>query len=102
VASNEASGLTLPKSVNIARAYGIHAATLTSHDGIRQQIAELLDFDGPIICDVEITPGQCTAPRISSRQEADGSMVSCPLEDLWPFLDRDEFQKNMRIKTDDR
>lgn len=102
VACNEASGLTLPKSVNIARAYGIHSATLTGHDDMRQQIAELLDFDGPIICDVEITPGQCTAPRLSSRQEADGSMVSCPLEDLWPFLDREEFQKNMRVKTDDR
>jgi acetolactate synthase-1/2/3 large subunit len=27
----------------------------------------------------------------------DGSMVSRPLEDLWPFLDRDEFRSNMIV-----
>jgi len=36
-------------------------------------------------------------PRVASMQRSDGSMVSKPLEDLWPFLDRDEFRANMLI-----
>jgi acetolactate synthase-1/2/3 large subunit len=30
-------------------------------------------------------------------QRPDGTMVSKPLEDLWPFLDREEFLANMLI-----
>ena len=38
---------------------------------------------------------QPTAPRVSSMKLEDGSMISKPLEDMWPFLDRDEFNANM-------
>jgi acetolactate synthase-1/2/3 large subunit len=41
------------------------------------------------------------APRLSSVQLPDGSFVSAPLEDLWPFLDRDEFAANMSEATAD-
>jgi acetolactate synthase-1/2/3 large subunit len=44
-----------------------------------------------------IPPEGFTAPRVSSTQKADGSMVSKPLEDLWPFLDREEFRDNMIV-----
>ena len=37
------------------------------------------------------------APSLSSMRKPDGSMVSKPLEDLWPFLPRDEFLSNMMI-----
>jgi acetolactate synthase-1/2/3 large subunit len=36
-------------------------------------------------------------PRLSSVQRPDGSFVSKPMEDLYPFLDRDEFARNMLI-----
>ena len=36
-------------------------------------------------------------PRLSSMQRPDGSFVSKPLEDLWPFLDREEFRANMLV-----
>jgi acetolactate synthase-1/2/3 large subunit len=41
------------------------------------------------------------APRLSSVQRADGSFVSKPLEDLWPFLDREEFYSNMLIPVNE-
>jgi acetolactate synthase-1/2/3 large subunit len=37
------------------------------------------------------------APKLSSRRLDDGRMVSSPLEDLSPFLDRDEFMSNMIV-----
>jgi acetolactate synthase-1/2/3 large subunit len=53
---------------------------------------------GPVVCDVRVIPDEVRAPRLSSMQRADGSFVSKPLEDLWPFLDREEFLANMIVR----
>ncbi len=57
----------------------------------------MLDTPGPVVCEVLVSPNQVTAPRLSSSQRPDGTMVSKPLEDLWPFLDREDFRANMLI-----
>jgi acetolactate synthase I/II/III large subunit len=44
-----------------------------------------------------VPPDEVRAPRVISVPRPDGSMVSKPLEDLWPFLDRDEFLSNMIV-----
>jgi acetolactate synthase-1/2/3 large subunit len=41
------------------------------------------------------------SPKLSSEVKPDGRVVSKPLEDLYPFLDRVEFAKNMIIDTID-
>jgi acetolactate synthase-1/2/3 large subunit len=46
---------------------------------------------------VEVIPDEPRAPRLSSMQRPDGSLVSKPLEDLFPFLDREEFLANMIV-----
>jgi acetolactate synthase-1/2/3 large subunit len=97
VASGPSSGLTLPDTLKIASAYGIPATKLENHSGIQQKVREVLRSHGPVVCDVVVSPDDVTAPRVSSRQKADGSMVSTLLEDLWPFLDREEFLSNMII-----
>jgi acetolactate synthase-1/2/3 large subunit len=50
------------------------------------------------VCDVAVIPDEVRGPRLSSMQRPDGSLVSKPLEDLWPFLDRDEFHGNMIVQ----
>jgi len=57
----------------------------------------VLDTPGPVVCDVHIVLDEVRQPRLSSTQRPDGSFVSKPLEDLFPFLDRDEFAANMII-----
>jgi acetolactate synthase-1/2/3 large subunit len=47
--------------------------------------------------EVSIDPDQPFAPKASSRKLEDGRMVSAPLEDLAPFLSRDEFRSNMLV-----
>jgi acetolactate synthase-1/2/3 large subunit len=64
---------------------------------LRQQIRQVLDAPGPAVCDVQVIPDEVRGPRLSSAQLPDGTMVSKPLEDLWPFLDRDEFRANMIV-----
>ena len=97
VASSLTSKLTFPDIQKIVTAYGIPTARIRDHSDIRLKVREVLASDGPIVCDVMVVPDQMTMPKLSSMQRADGSMVSKPLEDLWPFLDREEFLSNMII-----
>ena len=97
VASTPDSGLTLPDYKKVAKSFCIPAVQLKDHRRIREKIREILDSDGPVICEVMVSPEQVTAPRVSSRQREDGSMESMPMEDLWPFLDREEFENNMSV-----
>jgi len=91
------SGLSLPDTLNVARAYSIKTARLDNHTSLRENIRNILISSGPIVCEVMIDPDQPIGPRASSAVRPDGSMVSKPLEDLWPFLQRDEFLSNMII-----
>ncbi len=97
VACDISSGLSLPDTVKVAKAYGIVSITLVDHTNLRERIREVLETPGPIVCEVMVDPDQPVAPRASSAVRADGSMVSKPLEDLWPFLERKEFLSNMII-----
>ncbi|MBI5579770.1 MAG: thiamine pyrophosphate-binding protein [Deltaproteobacteria bacterium] len=97
VASTSASGLTLPDVMAVSKAFGIPADRIADHTRICDQVREILRKEGPVVCEVMVSPDQSTAPRVSSRQREDGSMESMPMEDLWPFLDRAEFRSNMSI-----
>jgi acetolactate synthase-1/2/3 large subunit len=97
VASSAASGLTLPDITSVAKAFGISAARLINQNRIRDKVHDILMEKGPVVCEVMVSPDQVTAPRVSSRQRKNGSMESLPMEDLLPFLDREEFQSSMSI-----
>jgi acetolactate synthase I/II/III large subunit len=97
VGSSATSGLTLPNIRAVAKSFGLSTALLKNHTRIRDKIRDILRMPGPVVCEVMVSPDQVTAPRVASRQQEDGSMVSLPMEDLWPFLDRDDFKNNMLI-----
>ncbi len=97
VACDKASGLTLPDVTRVAAAYGIHSARISDPCNLRQQVCEVLQAPGPVVCDVATDPEEVTQPRVSSAVRADGSMVSRPLEDLFPFLEREELRANMIV-----
>ncbi|SPF48687.1 Thiamine pyrophosphate enzyme TPP binding domain protein [Syntrophobacter sp. SbD1] len=95
VGSNKESGMTLPEIIKVAEAFGLKTAFITSHENIREKVADILKMQGPVVCEVTISPNQTTAPRLSSFRNDDGTISSRPLEDMWPFLDREEFVSNM-------
>jgi acetolactate synthase-1/2/3 large subunit len=97
VACDSASGLTLPDVCKVAEAYGLPARKLCRPENLRTEIRDVLASPGPTVCEVMVHPDQSIGPRVSSAVRPDGSMVSRPLEDLFPFLDREEFRSNMLI-----
>jgi acetolactate synthase-1/2/3 large subunit len=98
VATGDASGLTLPDIQKIAFAYGIKSNRVLNHDELEKGVKEALESDGPFICEVMIDPEEQVSPKVKSMIGANGKMVSKPLEDLAPFLDREEFLANMIVK----
>ena len=97
VASDPSSGLTLPDMRRIADAYGIRNNRIANHAELEDRIAEALATDGPFLSEVMVNPEEQTAPKVKSVLGSDGRMISKPLEDLAPFLDRKEFLENMIV-----
>jgi acetolactate synthase-1/2/3 large subunit len=97
MACDSRTGLQLPDTCKVAEAYGIPACRVSDPQEIVGVIRRALQSTGPTLVEVMVPPDQPIGPRISSVARPDGSMVSRPLEDLWPFLDRDEFRSNMIV-----
>jgi len=91
------SKLTLPDVVRIAEAYGLRGMRIADPAHLRGGIREVLASEGAVVCEIMVIPDEQRAPAVSSVQQPDGSMVSRPLEDMWPFLDREEFLSNMIV-----
>lgn len=89
------SGVWCPDSLEIAKAYGIKGVRIEKIDDLDKKIEEVLNFDGPVICDVMTPEWQLLIPRVASEKDANGNLVQKPYEDMFPYLDRDELAKNM-------
>ncbi|MGA3182155.1 MAG: thiamine pyrophosphate-dependent enzyme [Verrucomicrobiota bacterium] len=97
--ADRTSGVTLPDLEAVTRAYGLPFLRISCKDRLQEQIRQVLESQGPILCEVMVAANEDRIPRASSYIKPDGSMGSKPLEDLFPFLDRAEFKKNMLIPT---
>jgi acetolactate synthase-1/2/3 large subunit len=91
------SGMTLPDIERVTRAFGLPYARIEHQRDLAGQVRAVLETPGPIVCEVMVPHDEPRAPSLASMKREDGSMVSRPLEDLWPFLDREEFRSNMII-----
>ncbi|MBF0594321.1 MAG: thiamine pyrophosphate-binding protein [Candidatus Omnitrophica bacterium] len=96
--ADKSSGLTLPDLSKVVGAYGIATVRITDQKDLKQKIRQVLDMQGPVVCDVMIIPDEVRAPRVMSFHHADGTIVSKPLEDMSPLLEREEFYSNMIVK----
>ena len=91
------SGVTFPDFGKIATAFGFAYTHTSDHSDMREAIARTLAADGPAICEIMVDKAQNFAPKLSSKRLPDGTMVTAPLEDLSPFLPREELEANMLI-----
>ena len=98
IGEGPASGVSMPDTLKIAHAYGIPARRVSDLKDLPAVLDEVLKCDGPFICDVITPREQGIIPTVSSRINADGSMSSMPLEDMAPFLDRDELKEEMVVE----
>ena len=97
VACDESSGLSLPDISKVAAAYGIKTFQIHENAQLREKVHEVLEHDGPVVCEV-FTPIHITAiPKQVSYKRSDGQMESKPLEYMNPPLPDTEMEENMLI-----
>lgn len=93
----ESGDLSFPDLSRIMPAYGFPYRAVHASEDLEAAISEALDAEGAFVCEVFVTKYQKTEPKTSAKKLPDGSMVSAPLEDMYPFLDREELESNMFI-----
>jgi len=91
------SGVGFPDFAKVAEGYGVPSVILDTENA-KTHLQQILNSPGPMLTVVELDRSQAFEPKLSSKRLPDGSMVTAPLEDMAPFLERDEFLKNMLIK----
>lgn len=87
------SGICFPDFEKLAEAFGIKYFKLDNEKTANSVYEDVLNYDGPCICEAVVDPNQNFEPKSSSKVLPDGRIVSPSLDDMAPFLDRDEFEK---------
>lgn len=95
--TNNKTGVSCPDFSKVAKAFNIDYFSIKTWDDFDLKIDNILDNKGPIICDVFMDPEQFFHPKLSIALQEDGTVVSPPLEDLSPLLDRNILKKEMLI-----
>lgn len=94
-AADSSSGLTCPDFTEVGKGFKIKSITLENPREIEKTIQQVLDLNEPVICEVIVEKHYNFEPKLSSKKLEDGTLVSSRLEDMFPFLDREEFKGNM-------
>lgn len=89
------TGVWCPDSLKIAQAYGIKGVRISKVEEVDTKLKEVMEYDGPVVCDVMTPEWQLIIPRISSEKMPDGTLVAKPYEDMFPYLPREELRENM-------
>ncbi|MCT7597955.1 thiamine pyrophosphate-dependent enzyme [Aliarcobacter butzleri] len=98
VGADTSSGVSFPDTIKIGQTYGFKTFKIENQINLDYQLKEVFNSDGSIICEIILSPEEKMQPKLSSEIKPDGKIISKPLEDMFPFIDREEFRKNMIIK----
>lgn len=90
----DGNGVNFPPFDKLADTFGFRYFKIDSLDGIEEKLQEVLNTDGPVLCEAILDEAQNFAPKLSSKVLPDGKIVSPPIDDMFPFLDRAEYQAN--------
>ena len=91
----DGNGLSFPQAERLAYAYGIPFIRVACESDVQKLLQKMKD-DGPLFAEIVVDERQFFAPKAASKRLPDGTMVSAPLEDMAPFLPREEL-KNWSI-----
>lgn len=95
---DKGSGISFPDAEKIAGAYGIPFFRIDTVEGIDEIIKKAVNTEGPVLCEAVLDPDQFFEPKLSSKVLPDGSIVSPPIDDMYPFLSREEYDSCKLVK----
>lgn len=89
------SGISSPDFCKIGESYGIRSIRLKNNNELENSIEDVLNYDGAIICEILMPEHQLLIPRVQSKKDENGNIISNSLENMFPFLSDDEIKKIM-------
>jgi len=93
----ESGDLSFPEFKKIAEAFGYRYYSAHSNAEMKEVVDTVLKMEGPVFTEIFTDTDQVWEPKSSTKRLEDGTLVSPPLEDLAPFLSREELKRNMFI-----
>ena len=94
---SESGDLSFPEYRKLAEAFGYPYYSAHSNAEMKAVVGQVLSVKGPVFCEIFTDTDQVWEPKSSTKRLEDGTLVSPPLEDLAPFLPREELEKIMYI-----
>ena len=98
IGTDPESGVSFPEVERIADAYGLPYVKIENAIELRDKLKDVLASEGPVVCEVICPENQEVIPAVSAVKNEDGSMTSKPIEDMYPFLSREEFLEEMIVE----
>jgi acetolactate synthase-1/2/3 large subunit len=95
------SGLSFPDLERLAAAYDLPYLCSSRLEEVEAHQRRAAAIAGPVVWEVRLNLDYSFEPKLSSMRLPDGRMVSKPLEEMAPFLERDEFLSNMLVPVDE-
>lgn len=89
----DGTGLSFPNMERVSWAYGIPYKKVTNIEDIKNLINEMENY-GPLFAEIIVDEAQNFAPKLSSKVLPDGKIVSPEIDDMYPFLQRSEYESN--------
>lgn len=90
----DGNGLSFPDFEKLAYAYGIPYVRIDSLNNVEEGLNKLLNTEGPVLCEAIVDEKQNFEPKLSSKVLPDGRIVSPPIDDMFPFLPKEEYEAN--------
>lgn len=91
------TGVSFPDLRRVSEAFGFTFFKIEDSTQVQSMIRQILDTHGPVFCEVRMPDDQLLIPKSAVNIRSDGTIYSPPLEDLFPFLSREELKSNMLI-----
>ena len=89
------SRIFFPNFKKVAAAFDFPYFEINNHEELKDLIPKIINLKGRFICEVHLDLEQHFSPKLSSKKLEDGSMVTSPLHDMWPFLSEEELKTNI-------
>jgi acetolactate synthase-1/2/3 large subunit len=98
VGVDAASGTAFPDLEKISKAYDISYHAASNLEELEDCMQQMFTNMGPAICDVKCWKEEVNPISKAQMRLSDGTRMAMPLEDMYPFIERDEFEAEMLVK----
>jgi len=88
------TGVHFPEFTKMALGFGLTGCKIESNHDVPEHIRQALTAPMPALHEVLLDQHQNFEPKTASKKMPDGTMVTPLLEDMAPFLSREELDKN--------